>query len=143
MRSLLLLSAIIAITACSDNAQSTSPVRAASAPGEVAASAQRSPSGVWAFGKPAGSGPTITVVIGTTVVLPAGGSAISFATCPAGTSVTGGGYEYFTLGTDASVWRNRQLESQSGLASGWTVGARNTAAGAQAGTLTAWVSCAS
>lgn len=141
MRSLLLLSAIAALTACSDNGQSTTPVSASQ--GDVASSAQRSPNAVSAFGKPSRSGPAITVVIGTDVDIAPGGSANSVALCPAGTSVTGGGYEYSAVGTDPSVWRNRELESEIGLASGWTVSARNTALGAQTVTLTAWVSCAS
>lgn len=139
MRSLLLLSAIAAITACSDSSPSTNlPTQAA-----PSASAQRSPNGPSTFGKPGGPSLNVQVVIGTTVNIAAGSGATATALCPAGTAVTGGGYEVFNLGPEPFVWRNRELESAIGVASGWTVSARNQAAGAQQISLTAWVSCAS
>ncbi len=141
MRSLLLLSAIAALTACSDNGQSTTPARATR--GEVGASAQRAPDGVSALGKPGSPGGlTVTVVIATGTTIPVGTSGTSAATCPAGTAVTGGGYDYTTQGTAPSVFRNRQLLVQIGTASGWTVSASNAQAGAADLSLTAWVSCA-
>jgi len=138
MRSFILLAAIAAITACSDSGQ-TSKLPTQAAP---AASADRAPDGPSPFGKPS-SALSVQVIIGPEVSIPPGGSLTSVATCPAGTSVTGGGYEVFNLGPAPFVYRNREMLSQPGLASGWTASARNTAVGAQTATITAWVSCAS
>ena len=142
MRNVLLLSVAAALVACSDNSQSTAPVRVRSvANSDVASAGIKVPDA-----KPSGGSFTqIAVVTGTTVNVNAGASANAAVTCPVGSAVTGGGYELFLPAgqTAPIVWRNRQLLIQTGVASGWTVNVNNTQAGAGAISITAWVSCAS
>ena len=138
MRSLLLLSAIIAITACSDNQQPTSPVNGAVAHTPSTNQLNQLPE---ANGKPV-PGPVpftkMATYYGPGLVIPAGNTNTTTVQCPAGSVPTGGGYDVSTSGgTYPIVYYNHPT------ATGWIAGANNQQAGSAEITIRAWVLCAS
>lgn len=95
---ILLLSAASLLAACSESADSTAPRSLVTKPAVATPDAQASAVSSSAAGKPA-SGPTITYLTspianidGVTFI-----SNVAYITCPAGSTVVGGGYE-FTYG---------------------------------------------
>ena len=136
MRSLLLVPAIIAVTACSDNQQSTSPVGVAARTASASQLSQ-APQG---NGKP--TGPVAFTKLsnnyGPSVTAPAGTGKSASVQCPAGSFPTGGGYDLATSGGTSPM-----ILSSAPNATGWAVSVDNSQAGAAAVYVVAWVICAS
>ena len=145
MRNLaLLLAATIAGTACADQSPSA-PGRHSSgiASADVAAS-QPVKSG--AASKPIDQvGFTkVQVVYGPYTSIAVGQQLTTTVSCPAGTTVTGGGYEtgLTAIGPVVGIWRSH-ADGPLSAPTGWIVSAANTASGAVAGSVQAWATCAS
>jgi hypothetical protein len=143
MRALVLFSAIVAITACSDSQQTTSPRSGAggSAAGDVAPSGQgikvpqAKPQGPVGF-------TTIQFIGGTWTDVAAGQGGGAAVQCPVGSVATGGGFEIAAIhGTAPSL----QLSQQQTLGpnTGWVVSMDNSQPGAGAASIKAFVECAS
>ncbi len=99
MRTLLLVSALAALAACSDS-QPTAPANSQprTAAGNVAPSRQVAVSG----GARAQQGLTVTVVTSGYVYVAAGSLASGTVACPAGTTLTGGGVDLSIAGNYAA-----------------------------------------
>jgi hypothetical protein len=143
MRTLLLLSTLVVIAACSDNQTPTSPMRGGAASGNVAPSGQgikvpdAKPSGPVAFTK-------VTYVYASALQVPAGSFNVQDAICPAGTVLVGGGHELgSTGGTAPLVWRSRPHLVGANGADGWSIAVDNTQAGSALIYIQAWANCAS
>lgn len=138
MRSLLLVSAIIAITACSDNQQSTSPVNGVAARTPSASQLSQEPQ---SNGKPAPGAVAFTKLTnnyGPSVTVPAGSVKSASVQCPAGSLPTGGGYD---IATNGGTWP--MVSSSAPNATGWVVSIDNSQAGSAVVYVAAWVICAS
>ena len=86
----------------------------------------------------------IQAYYGTPITLYPGQDGTATMSCPAGSVVTGGGFEMYinSLGPEPAMWRSRATGPVES-ATGWIVSASNRAIGAVEGNLQAWVSCAS
>lgn len=146
MRKLIMLAAALAIAACSDTQQTTSPVnqRSANSAGDVSSS-NRS---LVAQGKPAPSpvGFTKTTVIyAPALSVAAGAFNVQDAICPAGTVMVSGGHELGLTygGTAPLVWRSRPHLTFGTDSDGWSIAVDNTQQGAKDIYIQAWAVCAS
>jgi len=120
MRTLLLLSAVAILGACSDN-QSTAPTASRSPSRSAAGDVSPSNPGSGGQAKPQDlvGFTTVTTVTGSTAYLNVNvPSNTSTATCPAGTHVVGGGYA--VTGITASLQVQRTAPNNT---NGWTVSA--------------------
>jgi hypothetical protein len=142
MRSLLLVSAIVAITACSDNQQPTAPVNARRT--------GRTASGdVTQVGSPTGN--PHGDLVGLTQVdflggqwndVDAGKGGGADVQCPAGSVATGGGFEIASLhGTSPAIKLSQR--QTLGTITGWVVEMDNSQPGAGQASIMAFVLCAS
>jgi hypothetical protein len=146
MRPLILLSTAVLLAGCADDQHSTTPTapRSTSSSGITASNdAAASTQVVSNQGKPSDAvGFTkIVVVTSPEVLLPALQGVVVHADCPAGTTITGGGYSYNDLYYKASA-------PVATLASipqynGWWISVFNQALGAVDQRLTAYALCAS
>ena len=95
---ILLLSAVSLLSACSESADSTAPRSQVTKAAGAAPTAQASETNANAAGKPA-AGPTVTILTSPVAVIDGitFTSNVAWITCPAGSTVVGGGYE-FTYG---------------------------------------------
>jgi hypothetical protein len=144
MRRLIMLSAVLAIAACSDSQQVTSPAKARSvSPGAV--SMEELSQGAHANGKPQ-PGPVgftqVAQYFGDWASFQAGQTGSAMALCPAGQTAIAGGYQFASLaGTHPLINGSARLELPS--ATGWIIYAMNDQAGAGSFNLDAYVICAS
>jgi hypothetical protein len=137
MRRFLLLSAVVAASACADSQQPTAPVRGRSVGPTSSAAGQIAPSGQ---GKPTDQvGFTAITIVEATTTIAVGQDGGVFALCPLGDQVTGGGYSNAGNGTPPYI--GRSSTTTSGSQNGWIVLAANTAPGAGATTITVSVHC--
>lgn len=145
MRKLIMLSVVLAVAACSDTQQTTSPVnaRSASSAGDVSPSNR----GVVAQAKPA---PAVgftktTVIYAPALTVAAGASNVEDAICPAGTVMVSGGHELGLSigGTAPLVWRSRPHLTFGTDSDGWSIAVDNRQPGAGDIYIQAWVVCAS
>jgi len=141
MRSLLLLSAIVAISGCSDNQQPTIPVNSHSASGDAALSQgpqtnSKPQPGPVAFTK-------ITVYYGLTETIAGSSAGGASVQCPAGSVPTGGGFTLYTNGGTVPFLHNSIPAGPLDTPTGWTAAVDNTQAGSAPVSLQAWVLCAS
>jgi hypothetical protein len=137
MRSLLLLSAIAAISGCSDNQQPTSPVSSRSASLSQGPQTNSKPQpGPVAFTK-------IAIYYGPAETIPAGSAGGASVQCPAGSVPTGGGYALYTNGGTVPFLHTSLPATTLDTPTGWQAAADNTQAGSAPIDLQAWVLCAS
>ena len=129
MRALVLFSAIVATTACSDSQQATAPRSRSDRPvaGDIAPSApaikpDAKPQDQVGFTK-------ITSLVGSPVTIPAGAVMGAHVVCPAGTVVVGGGY-IVTEPTGTYPWVRVSFQENSGSTTGWGVSVHNDLPGA-------------
>ena len=142
MRNLLLLSAVVAMAACSDNQQPTAPTKGRavsateSASGQIAPSPQAKPSDQVGF-------TTVTYASSNAITIAAGQTGGGAVNCPTGTIAMSGGYVFNNfLGTPPVVTGTRPVGAAPNPF-GWTVSVSNQAAGAAAVTVTLFVVCVS
>ena len=147
MRSLFLLSSLVAIAACADHNQLTSPLA-----GSTAAGAQHNVAATpldASKAQPAGAKPTdqvgftkVEMVVGTPTDITAGVFDSAYAFCPQGSSAVGGGfYGGNVTGTPPSI--SSTGRPIVGSQTGWGITFDNRAAGSTTFKITAWVTCVS
>ena len=141
MRALILISALVALAACSDSQQPTAPANSSGrvASGDVAPSGQ---SIVAPNAKP-GSTPaftTVTQVVSNEIALDASTAIAGSAVCPVGSTLVGGGFTFVSEGNPNA--RPFVRESQP-LGNGWFVSVANWATGAWYSSFKAYALCAS
>lgn len=130
--SLFLLSAVLLLAACNDNAETTAPrSRSIVSPAADVSAAQVAslPPGPSASAKPSAGFTTITTVESGQGIFAGAGNGIGWLTkgtitmtCPAGTTVIGGGYDVYGLYPfDVKVYT-----SKPNGANGWSVTVENT-----------------
>lgn len=141
MRTLLLVSALAALAACSDSQQTTAPAnsRGRVASGDVAPSGQ---STVTPNAKPVSTPAftTVTQVVSNEIALDAGYAIAGSAVCPVASTLVGGGFTFVSEGNPNA--RPFVRESQP-LNNGWFVSVANWATGAYYASFKAYALCAS
>ena len=141
MRTLLLVSALAALAACSDSQQTTAPAnsRGRVASGDVAPSGQ---STVTPNAKPVSTPAftTVTQVVSNEIALDASTAIAGSAVCPVGSTLVGGGFTFVSEGNPNA--RPFVRESQP-LNNGWFVSVANWATGAWYSSFKAYALCAS
>jgi len=143
MRRLIILSAVLAIAACSDS-HVTSPANARSVSSNAVSTGELS-QGPTVNGK-AQPGPVgftqVAQYFGDWASFQAGQTGSAMALCPAGQTAIAGGYQFASLaGTHPLISGSARLELPS--ATGWIIYAMNDQAGAGSFNLDAYVICAS
>ena len=141
--SLAMYAGVTAIAACSDQ-EKTSPTAPAAA-GSFASASQSSST----IGQPTASGKPAPAPVGftkiqivqtamTTVAVGTGNGAV--ATCPAGTTIIGGGYNWVIVG---NFYFPPFVKSSQIIGNTWSVWTLNMAAGAADAAIVAFAYCAS
>ena len=143
MRTLILLSSAFLFAGCADDQRSTTPTAPLSTPTRITgstgaagqlASSQGRPSDAVGFTK-------IVTVKSPEVLLPALQGVVVHADCPAGTTISGGGYSYNDLYYKASA----PVATLASIpqSNGWWISVYNQAVGAVDQRLTVYALCAS
>jgi hypothetical protein len=128
---LLFLSAAVLLSACADDQHTTAPANSrssrSSALGDVGATAQSSPVPA---AKPIDQVgfTTAQTIISATLDVPPGQFSVATASCPAGTTLVGGGYTIVAWGVTPVIYLNNPSVSGTG----WDVGLFNPAGGGNA-----------
>jgi len=136
---LLAIGAAVLIAACSDE-QASSPTSPRRSSGSVAKVVSSS-SAPTEHAKPSPGFTTITQVESHTVTVGHGLTGGATATCPAGTTVVGGGYRItLYISNTTPPWITR---SESDLANGWAVWVDNGPVGSTTFTFVAYAYCLS
>ena len=139
MRTLLLISAVAALAACSDKDSSTAPVQDRALPVSATPS---SPQVQTAQGGKPGSGGFTTVTIAKTAEIQlAGGAIAQTALCPVGSTLVGGGYEFTNEGNPNVA--PHVMQSYPIGSSGWSVRVTDWAAGSWPVAFYVYALCAS
>ena len=142
MRTLLLVSALAALAACSDTQQTTAPAsrsgRAASGDVATAGRTAVSPDAKPVSGQSGFT--TVTQVVSNEIALDAGAAIAGSAVCPAGSTLVGGGFTFVSEGNPNA--RPFVRESHP-LSNGWFVSVANWATGAYYASFKAYALCAS
>jgi hypothetical protein len=130
-RLLVLLAAAVLLSACADDQHTTAPANSrssrSSASGDVGATTQgiqvpqAKPTDQVGF-------TTAQTITSATIDIPAGTNGVATATCPAGTTLVGGGYTIIVWGVTPAVY----LNNPNGAGTGWDAGLLNPAGGGNA-----------
>jgi hypothetical protein len=143
MRTLILLSTLVLLAACSDDQHATAPRTSRSASNsthELTTRIQDLTPGANAQGKPASAFSTITTVISADKSIPAFSSSTdAHADCPAGTTVVGGGFQYGFFASNAPPTTTSSLPHNNG----WWVTIGNEVSGAGDAVIRVWALCLS
>jgi hypothetical protein len=140
MRTLLLISVVAALAACSDKDSSTAPEQNRALPVSAATSSPQVQNGQG--GKPgAGGGFTTVTVVKTSEIQLPGGAIAQTAVCPAGSTVVGGGYEFTNEGNPNAV--PHVTQSYPVGSSGWWVRVTDWATGSWPVAFYVYALCAS
>jgi len=138
------LAAAVALAACSDHDQLTSPTakvrpeasNVSTEASQASPSPQAKPVDQVGFTK-------VVFYVGDWITFDAGSGGFVMVACPPGTVVTGGGYDAIINGTPPLVYKSRPIGAGEPSGGGWKVWLSNAQVGAAPVKVSAWAGCAS